>query len=157
MANNISSDKQKWENEHETAQKNSSNGWAGALVIGTIIRVSLYFIGASSMSESTSNTSATETNDSTTMPTMTGAYISSYATSIILSQIYNLYNNLDTIKVKVYLNWNDQFGTSKRHLLYSFNFDRKLFEKINWDGFMPNDLSSVTHNFHFSSWYQDNA
>lgn len=92
-----------------------------------------------------------------TYPILATKYVVDLATTYILHNIYFMYDQLDSLKVSVYLGWNDQFGMTQEHLIYKFNFDRKLYNKIHWDGFHPKNLDKVVRNLHYSAWYQNHA
>jgi len=73
------------------------------------------------------------------------------ATSFILPLIYNDYPKLDNIHVEVYLNHTDVYGNEVKDLFFSFNMDKALKNKINWNNFQAADSSKVFTNFQFSN------
>lgn len=91
-----------------------------------------------------------------TYPILAASYVTALGTGYIIHNIYFIYDQLNDLKVKVYLLWNDQYGTPQKHLIYTFNFDRRIYEKINWVYFRPENLKTVVPNFHYSAWYQNN-
>jgi len=46
----------------------------------------------------------------------------------------------------------DEYGQEKKQSLFGFGFDRKLFNKINWDNFENSSLPKVSYQYQLSSW-----
>lgn len=46
----------------------------------------------------------------------------------------------------------DEYGHEKKQSLFGFGFDRKLFNKINWDNFDNSNLPKVAYQYQSSSW-----
>lgn len=91
-----------------------------------------------------------------TYPVLAANYVTSVGAAYIIKNLYSIFDQLNTIKVEVYLLWNDEYGEPQEHLIYSFDFDRNLYEKIHWENFRPEKLVTVSHNLHYSTWYQNN-
>lgn len=78
--------------------------------------------------------------------------VSIFFTCAIVPEIYKN-TNLDEVHFRAYLMSPDDYGNNKKHLIYSFNFNRKLNEKINWDNMTANSFMKVAPGFRFSEWY----
>jgi hypothetical protein len=59
---------------------------------------------------------------------------------------------IDKTNFAVYAQLTDLFGHDQTQLLYSFGFDRALFNKINWDKFETANLMKVAPGFTISPW-----
>lgn len=46
----------------------------------------------------------------------------------------------------------DEYGQVKKQSLFGFGFDRKLFNKINWDNFENANLPKVSYQYQSSTW-----
>lgn len=46
----------------------------------------------------------------------------------------------------------DEYGQEKKQVLFGFGFDRKLFNKINWENFENSNLPKVSYQYQMSSW-----
>jgi hypothetical protein len=83
-----------------------------------------------------------------------GFYQSLLATTIsmrfVASLIKNIYltrHNTDLIHVDTYLLAPDIFGNKGKVLCYSFDFDRKLFQRINWQELQISNWKHIVSNF----------
>lgn len=85
--------------------------------------------------------------------TYSGA-IALHFTNLIIPYVYK--NNFaGDMKINIYLSSPDNFGNLQKHLLMSFNFNKDLYNKINWDNFVPQNLVKVAPNFTIDPWYQE--
>ena len=76
-----------------------------------------------------------------------------FFTSMILPSIYQ-HSAVDTIHVTLYLTGQDEFGNADKHSIMTFDFNRSLFSKINWDKFQPQNLIKLAPNFKLDTWYE---
>lgn len=75
-----------------------------------------------------------------------------FATAGIVPYIYKN-SNLDVLNFNGYLMEADDYGNTHKKPLFSFSFDRKLFNKINWENFKAASLEKVAYSFKLSNWY----
>ena len=73
--------------------------------------------------------------------------------ALILPNIYQ-HSSINQIHVTLNLTGPDMFGVVGKHTIMYFDFDRNLFEKINWDKFQPQNLIKVAPNFKLDKWYE---
>lgn len=78
--------------------------------------------------------------------------IGAFNAPAIIAYIYKK-TNANNLLFKIYLIAADDYGNNQKHLIYSFNFFRSLYNKINWDNFGPENLIKVAPNFKTSSWF----
>ena len=71
--------------------------------------------------------------------------------------IVNIYKTTtsDQLHFNVYLIAPDDYGNNQNNLLVSFDFNRTLFNRINWDGITIQGFMKVTPNFQFSNWFMN--
>jgi hypothetical protein len=69
-----------------------------------------------------------------------------YITQII-KNIYSTNPNIDQIHVYAYLFARDLYGNNEKSYCYSFDFDRTLYQKINWKAFRPVNIKQIAPNF----------
>jgi hypothetical protein len=69
-----------------------------------------------------------------------------------LMVVYSDDATTNKVKYVAQLDAVDEFGHSQVHELFSFDFTRALYDKINWDRMMPKNLPKAAHNFHISTW-----
>jgi hypothetical protein len=48
----------------------------------------------------------------------------------------------------------DEYGNNKKLLMFSYHFTRAIYQKINWDNFLSQNMLKVAPKFHFSSEFQ---
>jgi len=61
---------------------------------------------------------------------------------------------LNKIHFKVMINVPDDYGNDKEHLAFQFDFNRKMYDEINWDNFKWHNIFKIALNIHVSPWYQ---
>lgn len=98
--------------------------------------------------------SQTEINES---PTIYAGLVGLLMMPEIIVDIYKTNNNVDNLKFTSYLLVADNYGNNKKHQIYSFNFDRHLYEKINWNNFSSEKLVKIAPNFKSTSYYSNNT
>ena len=71
-----------------------------------------------------------------------------------LSTLYLQLKNLNNLKVMVYIISPNDYGQMEKNLAYSFQFNRMLFNEINWSHFdcNVNDFQKITQNFVATPW-----
>lgn len=73
--------------------------------------------------------------------------------SVIIPFVYK--NNLaQNTHVNLYLDSPDDFGHLQKHLMMSFDFNRELFDKIDWNNLPPENLAKIAPNFKLDKWYE---
>lgn len=73
--------------------------------------------------------------------------------SLILPFVYKN-NSAQNTHVNMYLDSPDDFGHLQKHLIMSFDFNRELFDKVDWNNFPPENLTKIAPNFKLDSWYE---
>ena len=58
----------------------------------------------------------------------------------------------DQANFVVFLNIPDVYGKIQVQQLFSFDFNRKLFDRVNWDNFETANLAKIAPHFKFSPW-----
>lgn len=58
----------------------------------------------------------------------------------------------DKITMNSYLQVANDYGHLEDHLATSFSFDRKLYQKIDWNNFQLTSFPKVAHGFKYSRW-----
>lgn len=79
-------------------------------------------------------------------------YIGLFFTNFIIEGIYDKNPNIDKINVKIFLLTTNDYGNEEKHLLYSFKFNRDLYQKINWSNFNGDKLTKIAPEFKISLW-----
>lgn len=69
-----------------------------------------------------------------------------YVTNLIKT-IYSKNNQINQISVYTYLLSPDLYGNTGKEPCYSFDFDRNLYQRINWANFQSNNIKRITSNF----------
>lgn len=71
--------------------------------------------------------------------------------------IYHIFKNtkVNNLHVTTILLTYDYYGKCHKHVIFTFNFNRELYEKINWNKFLPDNIDVVSYGFKFSKWYWD--
>ena len=77
-----------------------------------------------------------------------------YVTSIVKA-IYLRHDNLDLAHVNVYLFLPDRYGNNQKTFCYAFDFNRALYQKINWANFDANNIKFIAPNFKTSPVCED--
>lgn len=85
-------------------------------------------------------------------PTMLTAISGLYFTTAIIPYIYKT-TKVDQMHFKLYLITQNDYGNDETHLYVSFNFNRTLYAKINWDNFQISNLVKIAPHFKYSEWY----
>jgi hypothetical protein len=78
------------------------------------------------------------------------------ATTAIVMSIYQT-TKLDNLQFKGYLLSPDNYGNNQKHLIFSFGFDKKTADKVNWENISLEGFAKISKNFHFSNWYAANV
>ncbi|ADU50187.1 hypothetical protein Tmar_0062 [Thermaerobacter marianensis DSM 12885] len=63
-----------------------------------------------------------------------------------LRKVFRDHADLQRLDMQVYLPYDDGYGNTTWKPAFSFAFDRNLYEKINWDNFVPQNLLDVVDN-----------
>lgn len=76
------------------------------------------------------------------------------AQEISLATLMFMYPNsqVDQIHVNSYLRMPDDYGHMEDHLMHSFSFNRKLYNRIDWQNFLPDKLAKIAPGFKYSRW-----
>ncbi|ARB91293.1 hypothetical protein [Legionella longbeachae] len=69
-----------------------------------------------------------------------------YVTQVI-KNLYDLNNKKDQIHIISYLLTTDLYGNKIKSFCYSFNFNRQLYQKINWKNFQSNNIVKIAPDF----------
>lgn len=85
-------------------------------------------------------------------PEVSAANVGLIMTGSIISYYY-ANSKADLTHFKVYLLQPDDYGNINKKLLISFDFNRNLFNKINWTNFDNAKLAKVALNFKITAWY----
>lgn len=74
-------------------------------------------------------------------------------TPVVLPSAFESYP-INKLHTNVYSLTRDAYGNAEKHLIYSFDFTRSLYQRINWNHFDANGLMKVAPGFRFSPWYE---
>ncbi len=74
-----------------------------------------------------------------------------YLTPLVITQVYSN-PNIKGMEFKTFLNLTDDYGNPIKKQITSFNFNRELYNKINWDSFDAPKLVTLAH-MKFTDWY----
>lgn len=69
-----------------------------------------------------------------------------YITQVI-KNLYHSNNKNDQIHIISYLLTTDLYGNNIKLFCYSFNFNRQLYQKINWQNFQANNIVKIAPDF----------
>ena len=67
-----------------------------------------------------------------------------------LNTIYSGDKSVNNLHLVTFSAIPDAYGNSERRELFSFDFTRAIFSKVNWDNFHPYNLTKIAPNFKFS-------
>lgn len=129
--------------------KNSNPTHVNILVDGTSVKNNISAL--QEMGVLNPNLSSLKIN---TMPTMIAGTVSFQSMSLILQTMYQSLG-ADRLHVYVYLSRLDSYGNSEKKLLYSFRFNKKIANKINWNNFNGENLNKVAIDFHDSIFFDE--
>lgn len=79
------------------------------------------------------------------------ATVSILYVSALVKNTYLTHSDIDQIHVDAYLLTVDLYGNNEKSLCYSFDFDRSLYQKINWKKFQADNLKHIALNFKTSN------
>lgn len=95
-------------------------------------------------------------------PVFTAGYINTHKNSLAIvtglvhsaMELDEAYQNTNTdrSRVRVVMVLADDYGHRQKIPLFSFGFDRALYNKIDWEHFDPADIPKVAQNFRYSPW-----
>lgn len=68
-------------------------------------------------------------------------------TSSLIRHIYKNVSGVDDLKVKVLLNYYNNYGEHKSEKIFAFTFTRGLYKKIQWHHFKPLNLMNVVKKY----------
>lgn len=88
-----------------------------------------------------------------TKPTEIAFFISTLFTSMLIHDYYTNDKTLDKLHIKGYII--PTKGKTNKQMCYSLDFNRSIFNKINWDVFKESDLIKMAPNFSFTKWCHD--
>jgi hypothetical protein len=77
--------------------------------------------------------------------------------SMLLKQDYDKNPKIDRCRFDSHASVPDDFGNVVDHVLFSYDFDRALFKKINWDKRETRNLIKVAPHFKMSDWFMIQA
>lgn len=90
--------------------------------------------------------------DVTRSPIILTFMIGMLFTAVIVHHEYVVNNNMDAMKVKAYMLIPDKKGKNIKQACYSFDFNRAIFNKVNWNGISEGGFAKVSRNFALSEW-----
>lgn len=96
----------------------------------------------------------TATEASFYKPLLPASVSVSYVANIV-KNLYKSHPNLDQIKVRTYMRAPDSYGHVVNAACYSFDFNRRLYQQINWATFQPDNLREIAPNFNSSALCQE--
>ena len=70
----------------------------------------------------------------------------------IIHNMYSPQNDVDELHFNVFLLSPDGRGNNEKQLCYSFDFNRGIFKKIDWDNFDLSNFLLIAPNFTYSAW-----
>lgn len=73
----------------------------------------------------------------------------------IIKNMYMTQQNLDEIHVNADILTTDQYGNNAKSFCYAFDFDRKLYQKINWEKFQAENINEIAPHFKMSDTCQN--
>lgn len=88
----------------------------------------------------------TRTEMSFYQPLLAATVSLSYVTSIV-KNIYLTQSNIDQLHVSTFLLATDLYGNFNKNPCYSFDFNRKLYQRINWSKFQSENMKAIAPNF----------
>lgn len=71
----------------------------------------------------------------------------------LLEPLYRDNRGIDALTVRVHEAFPDDFGHMRREMVLSFEFDRRLYERINWENFELHRLPRVAQNHRFTPFF----
>lgn len=77
------------------------------------------------------------------------------ATTVALKDVYAQNASLDRLKVRAILIVPDLYGHLDPRPIFTFGFDRALYNRIDWSHFDQTNLAQISKGFAFSPWYQE--
>jgi hypothetical protein len=69
------------------------------------------------------------------------------SSSVAVDAFFSDNPSVNKCHFKQFLGYTDNYGNDQSDLLFSMDFDRALFNKINWGKFNPANLPTVSHNY----------
>src|SRR6185437_3982660 len=100
-------------------------------------------------------------------PVFTAGYINSHKNSLAIvtglvhsaMEVDGAYrnSNMDLSHVRVVMVLPNDYGPAQKILLFSFDFDRARYDKIDWDHFDPANIPKAALNFRYSPWAKMSA
>jgi len=72
--------------------------------------------------------------------------------SALVQQTYRLNPKIDRCTFEGRILVPDDYGHTQDKLAYTFDFDRTLYKRIDWDRMEARNLMKVAKRFHFSDW-----
>ncbi len=69
----------------------------------------------------------------------------------IVQAVYDGNADVNSCAFNQFIDGVDDYGNTKRTMMFSFHFTRALFKKVNWDGFEAQNLPKIAPQFRFGS------
>lgn len=79
--------------------------------------------------------------------------VSVFAVSLLpltTKEVYDKFDKVDKCKFSVILTYNDDYGNPQKERAITYDFNRMLFKRINWERFESAKVTSVFPNFKIS-------
>jgi hypothetical protein len=74
--------------------------------------------------------------------------------TFLVMDTYQKNASVDAVHFEVSVEYADDYGNSTTKPMFSFDFNRELFNKINWNSFKIVNLIKIAPHFHYSIWIQ---
>ena len=78
--------------------------------------------------------------------------VSTNIATTTLMEVYKNDQKIDALHFVAKMSRPDEYGNDQVNELFSFDFTRSTFNKVNWDKMQPVNLPKVAKNFHYSQW-----
>jgi len=85
-------------------------------------------------------------------PHSTTMGLCAFYANMYIECLYNT-STTDALHFEATLSSPDDYGRATKHPLYSFSFNRPLFDKIYWPDFSQENLMKTAPRFRFSEWF----
>lgn len=90
--------------------------------------------------------------DVTRTPIILTFMIGMLFTAVVVHHEYAINKNMDGLKVRGYMLIPDKKGKNNKQACFTFDFNRAIFNKVNWNGISEGGFAKASRNFALSEW-----
>lgn len=83
------------------------------------------------------------------LPTVLASIFANKTSSLVTETVYKTHKEADKCFFEAVLEAPDSYGNDQEEKIFSYQFDRALYERINWRKFEPSDLYKVAPKWEF--------